>query len=654
MAARSKKSKSSEEPASSQVNVPSTSTGYFVVARRYRPQSFNELVGQEHVATALTNAIRSGRVGHAYLFTGARGVGKTSTARIFAKALNCVKGPTPEPCNECDICRSISAGDDIDVIEIDGASNRGIEEIRQLRQNVVIRPSRGRHKIYIIDEVHMLTKEAFNALLKTLEEPPEHVKFIFCTTEPNKVPVTILSRCQRFDFSGIETQAIIARLQQIVEAEGASVEAGVLELLARRAAGSMRDAQSLLEQLLSFAADKIALADVLELLGMARAEVLKAILKAAMEGDAAQALAAFHQALKDGADPALLIEQLLAYHRDCMVATLGCPGEILLSVGPGELPALAEIGNNLGLPRLLAGMQILDHTLARMRLATHDRILAELAIIRLCRLSELTYVAKLVDSLREGKPVARPETVASTRGESQRQPAANVSSSQPSLTGELAEVLGKEDAGRRQPAVAGPHGVGRGTRAIEQVKAELQVRKRDEGVPAPDWRKTSERGLEEPLTPENVSSIWVKAAESVGGLAADQAKQFARVEVSGGHRVIVTFRRDKAFCKDYCSHPEIEARFEQALRSITGAKVDLELTVTDAGEQQKTGPGTGERLLFDILQEPFVRKTAEIFGARPVAVLPPEERKVATGGAETEKEPTGEDDGFSEPDDEDL
>ncbi len=182
----------------------STPTGrYIVIARRYRPQSFDELVGQEHVARALQQAISSDRVGHAYLFTGARGVGKTSAARILAKALNCVHGPTPTPCNECDVCLRVTTGDDVDVLEIDGASNRGIDEIRQLRQNVAVRPSRARYKIYIIDEVHMLTKEAFNALLKTLEEPPEHVKFIFATTEPQKIPITILSRCQRFDFAGI-------------------------------------------------------------------------------------------------------------------------------------------------------------------------------------------------------------------------------------------------------------------------------------------------------------------------------------------------------------------------------------------------------------------------------------------------------------------
>src|SRR5262249_50894468 len=180
-----------------------TAEGYTVLARRYRPQTFADLVGQEPVARALSNAIKAGRVAHAYLFTGARGVGKTSTARILARALNCVKGPTPEPCGECEICQSIATGEDVDVLEIDAASNRGIDNIRDVRSNVQYRPSRARFKIYIIDEVHMLTKESFNALLKTLEEPPEHVKFIFATTEVEKIPITVLSRCQRFDFAGI-------------------------------------------------------------------------------------------------------------------------------------------------------------------------------------------------------------------------------------------------------------------------------------------------------------------------------------------------------------------------------------------------------------------------------------------------------------------
>src|SRR5262249_33995854 len=217
---------------------------YVVVARRYRPQNFNQLIGQDQVAQALGNAITTNRIGHAYLFTGARGVGKTSTARIFAKALNCLNGPTIAPCGECDICQGIASGDDVDVIEIDGASNRGIDEIRQLRSNVNVRPSRARFKIYIIDEVHMLTTPAFNALLKTLEEPPEHVKFIFCTTEADKIPITVLSRCQRFDFAPIEHMAIVDRLTQICQTEVVEAEPEALHIVPRRAPASIPHTQS--------------------------------------------------------------------------------------------------------------------------------------------------------------------------------------------------------------------------------------------------------------------------------------------------------------------------------------------------------------------------------------------------------------------------
>src|SRR6266446_9718708 len=214
---------------------------YQVLARKWRPQQFDDVVGQEHVTTTLKNAIGQNRLAHAYLFVGPRGIGKTSTARIFAKALNCVKGPTATPCDKCDNCLEITGGRSLDVLEIDGASNNGVEQVRELRDTVRYAPARGRFKIYIIDEVHMLTTQAFNALLKTLEEPPSHVKFIFATTEAQKIPLTILSRCQRFDFAGIGTPRIVQRLREIVASEKMQADDEALELIARRAAGSMRD-----------------------------------------------------------------------------------------------------------------------------------------------------------------------------------------------------------------------------------------------------------------------------------------------------------------------------------------------------------------------------------------------------------------------------
>src|SRR5262245_6267206 len=310
--ARSKKPSQAEEPAR-------TAEGYTVLARRYRPQTFADLVGQEPVARALSNAIKGGRVAHAYLFTGARGVGKTSTARILARALNCVNGPTPEPCGECEVCRSIATGEDVDVLEIDAASNRGIDNIRDVRSNVQYRPSRARFKIYIIDEVHMLTKESFNALLKTLEEPPPHVKFIFATTEVEKIPITILSRCQRFDFAGISLPRIVERLEQIVVKEGLKADKDALELVARRAGGSMRDAQSLLDQLLAFGGDRLTSDQVHHLLGTAGDERVIGLADAVIERDAKKALELLDEACTGGLQLGELLDQLMAYWRDVMV-----------------------------------------------------------------------------------------------------------------------------------------------------------------------------------------------------------------------------------------------------------------------------------------------------------------------------------------------
>ena len=291
----------SETPSSKSVDTP-PSGEYVVVARRYRPQSFDDLVGQNQVSKALSNAITTNRVGHAYLFTGARGVGKTSTARILAKCLDCVEGPTPNPCGKCDNCVSIATGDDVDVLEIDGASNRGIDEIRQLRSNVNVRPSRSRFKIYIIDEVHMLTIPAFNALLKTLEEPPAHVKFIFCTTDPEKIPITVLSRCQRFDFPPVATDSIIERLEMIVQAEGVQADEAAIRLLARRAAGSMRDSQSLLEQLLSFCGSAITEDDVHAMLGTASGGRILQLAQHLIARDTADALRELDEAVREGVD----------------------------------------------------------------------------------------------------------------------------------------------------------------------------------------------------------------------------------------------------------------------------------------------------------------------------------------------------------------
>ena len=247
---------------------------YIVFARKWRPQNFDEVIGQEHVTKTLKNAFNSGRIAHAYIFSGPRGIGKTSTARILAKALNCQKDISTNPCNKCSTCSEIAKGTNLDVLEIDGASNRGIDEVRQLRENIKFSPTSSRYKIYIIDEVHMLTIEAFNALLKTLEEPPAHVKFIFATTQPHKVPSTILSRCQRFDFRRIPIVQIVQKLKEISKAEHIKIDEKVLVAIAKACEGSLRDAESILDQLTSYGRDTISLKDVSSVLGLIEQDVL--------------------------------------------------------------------------------------------------------------------------------------------------------------------------------------------------------------------------------------------------------------------------------------------------------------------------------------------------------------------------------------------
>ncbi|WZO99072.1 DNA polymerase III subunit gamma/tau [Isosphaeraceae bacterium EP7] len=394
---------------------PGVPGSYTVVARRYRPARFEDVVGQDHVVQALRNAIRMNRVTHAYLFSGTRGVGKTSLARIFAKCLNCVNGPTSEPCLTCDICRSIASGQDVDVIEIDGASNNGVEAVRELRQNAGLRPSRARFKIYYIDEVHMLSTGAFNALLKTLEEPPSHVKFFFATTEANKIPVTVLSRCQRYDLAGIAPDQIMATLAEIAGREGIKAEPEALSVLARRASGSMRDAQSLLEQLLSAGQQELTVEVVHQLLGTASDERTLDLLDALSRRDPAQALMQLESAVNSGVQPADLLNGALEFLRDVMVIGAGA-GVALLAATPRQHGQLREIADRWGLDSSLAAMQILAEARTRLRGSPHGRLLVELALARVARLEDLSELGDLVTRLaameQGGPPPAARMTLA--------------------------------------------------------------------------------------------------------------------------------------------------------------------------------------------------------------------------------------------------
>jgi len=372
---------------------------YLVLARKYRPQTFSEITGQEHVTRTLTNAIEQDRVHHAFLFCGARGVGKTTAARVLAKALNCDQGPTPMPCGECKPCLEIAASGAIDVYEIDGASNRGINEIRELREGVAYAPQRDRYKIYIIDEVHMLTTEAFNALLKTLEEPPPHVKFIFATTEPHKIPITILSRCQRFDFKRIPLSVMVGRLQEILEAESITIDSPSLRLIARESEGSMRDALSLMDRIISFAGDSANFDQVTDILGVADRGWLRDLVEAALARDASKALGVVQDVFSYGTDIKQFTHDLVHYLRDIIMLRVAGRDTSLTDLSDEETRTLAGLGRNHQVADLQRLFAVITATAEKLAQASFPRLELEMAVIRMCELRPLVPVDALLQRL---------------------------------------------------------------------------------------------------------------------------------------------------------------------------------------------------------------------------------------------------------------
>jgi DNA polymerase-3 subunit gamma/tau len=534
---------------------------YTVLARRYRPQQFSDLIGQEGVAQALTNALKSNRVAHAYLFTGMRGVGKTTAARILAKCLNCVEGPTPTPCNNCESCRAIAAGEDLDVLEIDGASNNKVEEVRELRQNIGVRPARSRYKIYIIDEVHMLSTSAFNALLKTLEEPPPHVKFIFATTEVQKIPVTILSRCQRFDFTGINSKRIQERLQGILNDEKMQAEPDVLELIARRSGGSMRDAQSLLDQIVAFGGDKISLERVHRLLGTADEDQVVRLAAAILKRDLTESLRLLGEALEAGVQQGELLDQLLEFWRDMMLVRSAGPGASGLSFSARHREQIQSAASGMSLDSILAGLDVLIATKSRLRSTSHGRVLLEMAVVRLARLEELLPLPELA---------------------------------------------------RQLTAAPGAHSSAAPVRLDQNRAAQDALKKKlvDSAATAPSAPVA--------LSVESLDATWARLLGEVGGFLGVALEKGGIPAISAPNCLVLRFSSAYNKEREQCEEPTRKARIEDALGRITGQRVAIrfEAMASDGNAEPvppRQAPAGQMRRLAS--EEPLVQAVMEHLGA---------------------------------------
>src|SRR5947209_8330266 len=407
---------------------------YQVIARKWRPQTFRDLVGQQHVTETLKNAILNNRVAHAYIFSGARGVGKTTAARILAKALNCVKGPTPEPCGVCDSCREIAAGTSLDVIEIDAASNRGIDQIRELREMVRYVPAASRTKVVILDEAHMLTGEASNALLKTLEEPPDRVVFVMATTEPEKLPDTIRSRSQHFHFRALTFAEITGRLQEIAEQENLRIETGAYAVMARIAEGSLRDALSLLEQARAYCGETISDKDVRELLGVVPEELLDQLVEAVQARSAERVLALVHTFLAEGRNLQHFCREAIQHFRNLLIARVCGADSDLIAAPPDQRLRLARAAGAFTEEDLTRYFQILLVTDDDLRRKPDPRLHLEMGLLRLVNAARLAPLEELLAELNSDAGAKRPASPAPSRGAAAAA-AAGAAAPQPSFPG---------------------------------------------------------------------------------------------------------------------------------------------------------------------------------------------------------------------------
>jgi DNA polymerase-3 subunit gamma/tau len=600
---------------------------YQVIARKWRPQTFRDLVGQTHVTETLANAIRNNRVAHAYIFSGARGVGKTTAARILAKALNCVKGPTPEPCGECDSCKEIAAGTSLDVIEIDAASNRGIDQIRELREMVRYAPAAARSKVVILDEAHMLTGEASNALLKTLEEPPERVIFVMATTEPENLVDTIRSRSQHFHFRALTFAEISARLEEIAQKEALKIDPGALGVIARMAEGSLRDALSLLEQARAYCGDTISDSAVRGLLGVVPEDALEELVGAISAGSADRALGLVHTFQKEGRNLQHFCREAIRHVRNLLIARVCGAESDLIAATPDQRPGLARAAAAFSEEDLTRFFQILLQTDDDLRRKPDPRLHLEMGLLRLVNASRLAPLEELLGDLRGG-----PATAVGSAGTARAASAAPVSSTTPRNVTQSAQVDLPRATGNAAPVssppVSSPQHEAKyrmNSAATESIARETPL---TDSIPLPqDAAHRQDAGKPPASITETTQTNGLTAEQLVAIKSAIQAQQkFLGELVEHGSRweldgpeLRIYFSSDKRWCAEMLEGRDSLEKVRAASSKVLGRAVrvcaKLEAVAAAAASASRTGSGTQElRAQFE--RDPMVKSMLQRFGGK--------------------------------------
>jgi len=579
---------------------------YLVLARKWRPKTFDDLAGQEPITRILTNAVTQGKISHAYIFSGPRGVGKTSTARILAKALNCKEGPTAHPCGVCESCVSITEGSSVDVIEIDGASNNSVDDIRDLRERVKYAPSGGKYKVYIIDEVHMLSSSAFNALLKTLEEPPSHVIFVLATTEMKKIPATVLSRCQHMPFRRISSGVIRARLKHIADTEGINISSHALGLVARAADGSMRDSLTILDQISSFT-DEISEEQVQNLLGMTDFGMLSKTSMALLTGDRAGILEIIDNLSDQGADLRAFARELAQFFRDLMIASVVKQPSAVLDLNDEELAAIKQLVAASSEDQLTLLLSEVMKTETDVRNSSLPRMALEMALIRASFLSSLKPVKEIIENL-DRMTGNRPVNLSVPEPEAKRP--------ESPLTDPQAVP---EAAGRSKKKFAPPE-----EKAASPRKTEPPASTGDEEdvVTSPGLVQDAAEAGEETTddAPETVSlpadadfsSVWRKVLSTIDAPLASKLEH-AAVELRGSDMQIILNGGQTVF-QDTIS--KSLKSIEEKLAEHAGRKIGISIVV----QQKKTVKK--KDLKETVLKEPVIQEALELFEGRIVDVIP--------------------------------